>query len=82
MENINLIPLSSALIVGTLLFSYLNISSDSHIKIKLKCLGEKKFIFFLIIFVEEYKAESGDKNVFTLELDSMEDVEKLPQDRG
>ena len=51
MENINLIPLSSALIVGTLLFSYLNISSDSHIKIKLKCLGEKKFIFFLIIFV-------------------------------
>ncbi|MCR4735253.1 MAG: SGNH/GDSL hydrolase family protein [Treponema sp.] len=32
--------------------------------------------------VDSYKAESGDKNLFTLELDAMEDVEKLPEDKG
>ena len=32
--------------------------------------------------VEEYKYESGDKNVYTFELDPMEDVEKLDEDKG
>lgn len=32
--------------------------------------------------VEEYKYESGDKNVYTLELDPMENVEKLDEDKG
>jgi lysophospholipase L1-like esterase len=32
--------------------------------------------------VEEYKFESGDKKVFTLELDSMEDVEKFEDEKG
>ena len=32
--------------------------------------------------VEEYKAESGDKNVFTLELDSIEELEKTPEEKG
>ena len=47
----SLIPIASALIVGTLLYSYLNTTSDEHIKIKLDCLGNKKFIAFLIIFL-------------------------------
>lgn len=32
--------------------------------------------------VEEYKAESGDKNVYTLELDSIEELEKTPEEKG
>ena len=32
--------------------------------------------------VEQYKKETGDSEVYTLELDSMEDVEKLPEDKG
>ena len=32
--------------------------------------------------VEEYKAAAGDKNVFTLELDSLFDLEKTPQEKG
>ena len=32
--------------------------------------------------VEEYIFESGDKNVFTLELDAMEDVEVYDEDKG
>ena len=32
--------------------------------------------------VEEYKSESGDNNVYTIELDSMEDVEILDEDKG
>ena len=34
------------------------------------------------IAVEEYIFESGDKRVYTLELDAMEDVEKLEEDKG
>ena len=34
------------------------------------------------IGVEEYIFESGDKRVYTLELDAMEDVEKLEEDKG
>ncbi|MBO4532927.1 MAG: hypothetical protein J5726_04430 [Treponema sp.] len=32
--------------------------------------------------VEEYKAESGDKNVYTLELESLDELEKTPQEKG
>ena len=32
--------------------------------------------------VEEYKAATGDKNVFTLELDSLDELEKTPQEKG
>ena len=32
--------------------------------------------------IEEYKTECGDKNVFLLELDSMEDLEVNPEDKG
>ena len=32
--------------------------------------------------VEEYKYESGDKNIYTIELDPMEDVEKIDEDKG
>ena len=32
--------------------------------------------------VEEYKYESGDKKVYTIELDGMEDVEKLEEEKG
>ncbi|MCR4743454.1 MAG: SGNH/GDSL hydrolase family protein [Treponema sp.] len=32
--------------------------------------------------LEEYKNESGDKAVYSLEFDAMEDVEKLPEDKG
>ena len=32
--------------------------------------------------VEEYKAESGDKNVFTLELESLDELEKTPEEKG
>ena len=32
--------------------------------------------------IEEYKYESGDKNVYTCELDPMEDVEKFDEDKG
>ncbi len=32
--------------------------------------------------VETYKANSGDKAVYTLELESLEDLEKLPEEKG
>ena len=32
--------------------------------------------------MEDYKKESGDQNVFTLELDAMEDVENHLLDKG
>ena len=32
--------------------------------------------------VQEYMAESGDKNVYTLELDSIEELEKTPEEKG
>lgn len=32
--------------------------------------------------IDKYKQISGDENVYSLELDSMEDVEKLPEDKG
>ena len=32
--------------------------------------------------IEEYKYESGDKKVYTIELDPMEDVEKLEEEKG
>ena len=32
--------------------------------------------------VHDYKAESGDENVFTLELDSADVIEKLPEEKG
>ena len=32
--------------------------------------------------VEEYKSESGDKNVYTLELESLDELEKTPQEKG
>lgn len=32
--------------------------------------------------VDDFKTENDDKNVFTLEFDAMEDVEKLPEDKG
>ena len=32
--------------------------------------------------VEEYKAESGDKNVYTLELESLDELEKTPEEKG
>ncbi|MCR4954199.1 MAG: hypothetical protein K6A43_09010 [Treponema sp.] len=32
--------------------------------------------------VEAYKVQTGDKNVFALEFDSMDEVEKLPEDKG
>ena len=32
--------------------------------------------------VEEYKAESGDKNVFTLELEPLDELEKTPEEKG
>ena len=32
--------------------------------------------------IEEYKKESGDKNVYTLELESMEVLEKSDEDKG
>ncbi|MBR5401130.1 MAG: hypothetical protein IK102_04885 [Treponema sp.] len=32
--------------------------------------------------VEEYKAESGDQNVFTLELESLDELEKTPEEKG
>lgn len=32
--------------------------------------------------VDDFKTENNDKNVFTLEFDAMEDVEKLPEDKG
>lgn len=32
--------------------------------------------------IEEYKYESGDKNVYTLELDCMDDVERLDEEKG
>ncbi len=32
--------------------------------------------------VEEYKAESGDKNVYTLELEPLDELEKTPEEKG
>ena len=32
--------------------------------------------------VDEYKAATGDKNVYTLELDSLDELEKTPQEKG
>ncbi len=32
--------------------------------------------------VEEYKSESGDKNVYTLELESIDELEKTPEEKG
>ena len=32
--------------------------------------------------VDNYKAISGDKSVYTLELESLEDLEKLPEEKG
>lgn len=32
--------------------------------------------------IEKYKKLTGDKDVYSLELDAMEDVEKLPEDKG
>ena len=32
--------------------------------------------------VEEYKTQSGDKNVYTLELESLDELEKLPEEKG
>ncbi|MBO7582580.1 MAG: hypothetical protein J6T20_02175 [Treponema sp.] len=32
--------------------------------------------------VDEYKSESGDKNVYTLELESIEELEKTPEEKG
>ena len=32
--------------------------------------------------VEEYKAATGDKNVYTLELESLDELEKTPEEKG
>ena len=32
--------------------------------------------------VEEYKAATGDNNVYTLELESLFELEKTPQEKG
>ena len=37
---------------------------------------------YILKGINEYKAEAGDNNVFTLELDAMEEVEVLPEDKG
>ena len=47
--------------------------------------GMLKFVAvpeYITAGIEEYKTESGDKNVFLLELDSMEDLEVNPEDKG
>lgn len=36
----------------------------------------------IVAGIEEYKKMSGDKNVYSLELDAMENVEVLPEDKG
>ena len=37
---------------------------------------------YILKGLEEYKTESGDNSVYSLEFDAMEDVEKLPEDKG
>lgn len=37
---------------------------------------------FILRGVEKFKNETGDNQVYTLELDAMEDVEKLPEHKG
>ena len=32
--------------------------------------------------VEEYKAQTSDKDVYTLELESIDELEKLPEEKG
>lgn len=37
---------------------------------------------FILEGIKEYKEESGDKSVFYIELDSMDELEVLPEDKG